>query len=168
MSKRKPPPLDSPDWRPLDDAYCIVCAKTGSPKFAMADLEQTFIDGDVHVKVRDHKGQRLLDWRKYKLGRRKDRLVVPRRADNIFDEDAAYYVWKPEFEKLWPTATPTTPSAPPAGSAGAWIDSLFRDGEWRLMTAKDIHGKIVLEAKKLGVKAPSYSAVAAELKDRLT
>jgi hypothetical protein len=36
------------------------------------------------------------------------------------------------------------------------------------MTAKDIYKKIVPEAEKLGVKAPSYSAVAAALLKRST
>ena len=54
------------------------------------------------------------------------------------------------------------------GSADAWIDHVCPNGEWRLMTAKDIHKKILPEAKALGVKAPSYSAVAAALLKRPT
>jgi hypothetical protein len=53
-----------------------------------------------------------------------------------------------------------------AGSADAWIDHVCPNGEWRLMTAKDICKKIAREAKALGVKAPSYSAVAAALLKR--
>ena len=63
---------------------------------------------------------------------------------------------------------PSEPEKAKPGSADAWIDHVCPNGEWRLMTAKDIHKKILPEAKALGVKAPSYSAVAAALLKRPT
>ena len=82
-------------------------------------------------------------------------------------------VHRRELDKHYP-ATETVPSESPAttkskpGSSDAWIDHVCPNGEWRLMTAKDIHKKILPEAKALGVKAPSYSAVAAALLKRPT
>ena len=80
-------------------------------------------------------------------------------------------VHRRELDKHYPAAaampseSPSTTKSKP-GSADAWIDHVCPNGEWRLMTAKDIHKKILPEAKTLGVKAPSYSAVAAALLKR--
>ena len=82
-------------------------------------------------------------------------------------------VHRRELDKHYPAAE-TVPSESPSttkskpGSADAWIDHVCPNGEWRLMTAKDIHKKIVPEAKTLGVKTPSYSAVATALSRRLS
>ena len=82
-------------------------------------------------------------------------------------------VHRRELDKHYPAAaampseSPSTTKSKP-GSADAWIDYLYPNGEWRLMTAKDIHKKIVPEAKTLGVKTPSYSAVATALSRRLS
>ena len=55
------------------------------------------------------------------------------------------------------------------GSADAWIDHVCPNGEWRLMTPKQIHEAIANYAEKRGWKKfPSYSAVAAALLKRPT
>jgi hypothetical protein len=166
-------PLDSADWLPLNDVYRSACTRTDSAELAIADLERPLNDGSIRAKKRwlDPQGkpsQQLLDfefWHGFKIRRWKDGLAVCSRANQIFNPDAVFYVWKPDVEKIWPTSG-LTPSA--SGSAGVWIDYLFPKGEWRLMTAKDIHQKIVPKAKEIETKAPSYSAVAAELKKRQT
>jgi hypothetical protein len=158
--------LDSPHWSLLDAHYHVVCIRAGSPKLAAGDLERQFKDERVPTKLRNDQGERLLDhnyWADHEIIPGKHRFWVRSRDTKLSDPDAAYFVWQPAFEKVWLTTTPTT-SAP--GSAGAWIEHLFPKGEWHLMTAKDIHGKIVPKAKALNVKAPSYSAVAKELQER--
>jgi hypothetical protein len=88
-------------------------------------------------------------------------------------ERSALVVHRRELDKHYP-ATETVPSESPSttkskpGSADAWIEHVCPNGEWRLMTAKDIHKKIRQEAKTLGVKAPYYSAVATALSRRLS
>jgi hypothetical protein len=53
------------------------------------------------------------------------------------------------------------------GSAAAWIDELFPNEEWILMTGKAVHGAIAKEAEKRELKKiPSLSAVRAELRKR--
>jgi hypothetical protein len=65
-----------------------------------------------------------------------------------------------------PGESPSTTKSKP-GSADAWIDHFYPNGEWRLMTAKQIHAAIVNEAKTRGWKKHlSYSAVAAALRRR--
>jgi hypothetical protein len=66
-----------------------------------------------------------------------------------------------------PKPTPAPPSNPKPGSAAAWIDEVCPNGEWRLMTGKQVHGEIVREAEKRKPKKwPSYSAVMTELRKR--
>jgi hypothetical protein len=85
-----------------------------------------------------------------------------------------FFVRRRDLDKRYPAAAAAMPSESSSttkskpGSADAWIDHVCPNGEWRLMTAKDIHKKILPEAKALGVKAPSYSAVAAALLNRPT
>src|SRR5262249_31854166 len=55
---------------------------------------------------------------------------------------------------------------PKTASAVTWIDYVCPNGEWRLMTAKAVHGKIVSKAKELKVQPRSYSAVADALRER--
>ena len=81
-------------------------------------------------------------------------------------------VHRRELDKHYP-ATETVPSESPSttkskpGSADAWIDYLYPNGEWRVMTAKQIHAAIANEAKTRGWKKhSSYSAVAAALLKR--
>jgi hypothetical protein len=53
------------------------------------------------------------------------------------------------------------------GSAGAWVDELYPNGEWRLMTAVAIHRGIERAAERQGLgKGPSLRGVQRELKKR--
>jgi hypothetical protein len=63
--------------------------------------------------------------------------------------------------------SPPKPSGPKPGSAAAWIDAMWPDDEWRLMTGKHVHDDIVQEANRRGKRRrPSYSAVLLELRKR--
>jgi hypothetical protein len=92
-----------------------------------------------------------------------------------------FFVRRCDVDKFYPIATssgpqpsprlaakePVPPDGPKSGSADAWIDELFPNGEWRLMTAKQVHDGIAREAEKRGLKKwPSYSAVLLELRTR--
>ena len=81
-------------------------------------------------------------------------------------------VHRRELDKHYPAAaampseSPSTTKSKP-GSADAWIDYLYPNGEWRVMTAKQIYAAIAKEAKMRGWKKhSSYSAVAAALSKR--
>jgi len=87
-------------------------------------------------------------------------------------ERSALVVRRRELDKHYPAAaampseSPSTTKSKP-GSADAWIDYLYPNGEWRVMTAKQIHAAIANEAKTRGWKKhSSYSAVAAALLKR--
>ena len=98
-------------------------------------------------------------------------LSVSHRSDVRVPRDHVMYAWGPEIERIWPTAAPTTTQVREGqskpGSADAWIDFLFPDDEWRLLTPKQIHDAIAKHAKDKGWKTfPSYSAVAAAVAKR--
>jgi hypothetical protein len=77
-------------------------------------------------------------------------------------------VWEFEIDEVRALLPQAREGQSKPGSADAWIDHVCPNGEWSLMTAKAIHNKIVAVAEKLGVTAPSYSAVAAALQKRQT
>ena len=98
-------------------------------------------------------------------------LAVALRPDARLPHNHVMYAWGPNIERIWPTAAPTTTQVREGqskpGSADAWIDYLYPNGEWRVMTAKQIHAAIANEAKTRGWKKhSSYSAVAAALSKR--
>jgi hypothetical protein len=180
-------PLNSGNWWPLNDAYRHRRSQTGSSDFAITDLQLALESGDLPSKLRQQtitgKRRRETLFKTPKFWREGVELV--RRGEGvrlIFRSEAArrslapilgppwetvVYVWKPAYEELWPTEVPTPrlhegQSRP--GSADAWIDFLFPNGEWRLMTPKQVHKVIANYAKERGWKEyPSYSAVAAAL-----
>jgi hypothetical protein len=184
-------PLDDSNWLPVLDAHKAILPRTGNWHLAARDLTAAMAkaDGVRSMRRRVMRGEgpdrKLLPrsfWNTYELRPWNSRpgpfpidtlLICPPGKIGRAIEGYAFFVWKPDLEKIWPTAAPTTTmqaregqSKP--GSADAWIDHICPNGEWRLMTAKDIHKKILPEAKALGVKAPSYSAVAAALLKRPT
>jgi isopentenyldiphosphate isomerase len=74
-------------------------------------------------------------------------------------------VWEFEIDEVKALLADKLPT-PQAreGSAATWIKHVCPNDEWGLMSAKDVHRKVVLKAEELEVKPPSYSAVAAALR----
>jgi hypothetical protein len=118
---KAPPPLDSPNWMPLNEAYKHGCAQAGSSSdFALADLEDGLIAGEVHAKARwldtqNKPGQKLLErdfWPAFEIRRwQKGVALFPRAKPFVADQGGktasrtvatlnprtVIYVWKPDL-----------------------------------------------------------------------
>jgi hypothetical protein len=108
VSRRKlpEPPLDGPNWLSFDNAY-----QQGK---SIGALQRDLENERLHSKRRDRVGgkeiETLLDgeyWRNHEIiVLRGDRLKAQSRANLMFDDNAEFFVWRPD---LWPTAEPTSP-----------------------------------------------------------
>jgi hypothetical protein len=201
-------PLDDQQrWRPLAEVYKALCHSTGSPQLAALILTEAMAKpGGVRsmrwraARVPDEANPdeypecELLSptfWaEQHELLSTSDTLLHPdglviglrSRHGQIMTADAArgyaFFAWRPDLEKAWPTVFQPAKRPKPRkakraddkaqsrpGSADAWIDHLFPNGEWRVMTAKQIHKAIANYAKERGWKKfSSYSAVAAAVR----
>jgi hypothetical protein len=104
MSKRRKNveqlPLDSPDWMPVAEALRLLQGFLGNPYLAAKDL--------FAAAAAKRSDKRLPCMRRLiasEVAPDQDRKIVPP-ADATpvyFDrEDAAFFVWRPKFEKIWP------------------------------------------------------------------
>jgi hypothetical protein len=104
-----------------------------------------------------------------------------RRARVVFDREEPLVVVVVEGGSVVPSAfficeigdadaAQTSPAAthgPKPGTAAAWIDTLWPNDEWRLMSAKEMANDVADAAKKRGLKKwPRYGAVATERRKR--
>ena len=177
-------PLDDPRWLPLADAHARLGRRTGSPGLAARDLSDAMKSGDVRSLRRpigrgsgpDRELLAKSFWTAHELYSGSALLVVDRsRGGQIITAAAArgfaFFVWSPDLERYWPgicpEPAPKRVDTPKPGSAAAWIDELYPNREWRLMTGKQVHDDIARTAKESGQKRwPSYSAAVLELRKR--
>jgi hypothetical protein len=198
MTKKRREQLPGPGdsrWAPLDDLHAPLIPRTGNRELAALDLTKLLATPPPHGvrsmrryfglyrdRSRPELEWELLEfsfWEEHVLSGWSDGLCIRHIRSRQALRAVGFYGWKPDFEKIYPTepAQPgerqLTPQVregqPKTGSADVWIDFLFPDDEWRLLTATQIHDAIARHAKDKGWKTfPSYSAVAAALSKRLT
>jgi len=104
------PPLDDPRWWPMQNAIKLLKAQTGGRDFAVMDLKQAMTSGKLRGMRRSrHNGER-------------EHLSPPfenqffvwfcsndpeaREAENYPLDDWAFYVWKPDFDRLFSAGAP--------------------------------------------------------------
>jgi hypothetical protein len=136
--KSGPLPPNGAEWMPLDTAYRLGYAHTGSVEFTVTDLQNALEAGSVRAKIRLRGGngkdeQRALDpefWRtSFGLKAKWSQasvdaapvvigLRLARRGKQIIRDYGVVYVWEPDIQKLWPTSKAASPKPQPAQSGG--------------------------------------------------
>ena len=133
-------PLDDPRWLPLANVHGALCPSTGHPELAARDLTGGMAKPDG-VRSMRRRFARLPDkvdpddypererlrwafWNEHELywsGSERRLMIVPRpRGGQIVTADAArgyaFFAWRPDLERLWPTMFPPShePAPPPA------------------------------------------------------
>ena len=171
------------EWMPLDEAFACILASVASSTLAVRDLHRDLCSGQLGSAIRGlsydgkHELSAVLEpsyWSDAILtvGPNNPKhvcILVPRRPDGI--HLFYFFVRRRDVGKLYfaTTPSPAPQSGPKPGSAAAWIDELYPNSEWRLMTGKQVHYGIARDAKKRELKKwPSYRAVLLELKRRRT
>jgi len=112
--RRKELPLDDPRWLPLAAAYTVICQRTGDPYLAARDLTGALADERLRSMRRSvepfNPSRELLPpsfWAKHEIDSWDGKLfvVTTRVGANVRGSSisAAFYVWRPDFEKIWPT-----------------------------------------------------------------
>jgi hypothetical protein len=179
------------DWVPFATAWARVEPVAGPGSHTRNELQQAFRSGQLVAAVQFIAEGGAETW--VVLGRECWRWLLIQHAWAISEWKTIPGWWEAEggtqarqggrrhvlvhrreLDKHYPAAE-TVPSESPSttkskpGSADAWIDYLYPNGEWRLMTPKQIHATITNEAKTRGWKKHlSYSTVAAALLKRRT
>ena len=101
--------LDSPNWMPVAEAFRLLNGLLGNHYLAVKDLTDAVADKRLPCMRRLIASEVAPD---------QDRKIVPP-ADATpvyFDrEDAAFFVWRPKFEKIWPALAAS--AAPHAASS---------------------------------------------------
>jgi len=117
-------PLDDARWLPMTDAHGELTRRTGDRSLSARDLTDGLMVGRVRCMRRrlrpgSERARELVShafWALHRLDSWSDALlVVPRVQAGPLVASVrgfVFYVWKPDFEKLWPTAV--TPSERPA------------------------------------------------------
>jgi len=118
-------PLNSPNWLPLGDAHRLLCPLLGEKHLAAKDLRDAMAD-DRDRRVRSMRrcfarGIRRPDellpasyWVEHWLDPRSDGVFVMEGFRSIATvKGYAFFVWKPDLAKIWPTIFPPTPAPPP-------------------------------------------------------
>jgi hypothetical protein len=180
MSKRRKKveqlPLDSPNWMPVAEALRLLYGLLGNPYLAAKDL--------FAAAAAKRSDKRLPCMRRLiasEVAPNQDGKIVPP-ADATpayFDrEDAAFFVWRPKFEEIWPKLAA---SATPHAASSARDDELTpattartddkpqrrRPGpkikqNWRLFVAVKVH-----EIKEKEGRTPSAGELAQLCEDEI-
>jgi hypothetical protein len=106
-SQRKPPPpLDSQDWLPFDDALDQLCQRRSASDqdLALEDLNKTI--RTIPTKRREVGGNpdgerlKLAFWDNHEPWLTSSGVVVID-TKKQFDPKARFYLWRPDFEEMW-------------------------------------------------------------------
>jgi hypothetical protein len=123
-------PLDSPNWMPLAEAHRLLTGLLGNGHLAAKDLTVAVADKRLPCMQRairswiapdqDREIGPLLfrfDSQKLQVLERKEYLGPAGAAWAYVDAaDAAFFVWRPKFEKIWPWVAASAPArSSPAG-----------------------------------------------------
>src|SRR5262245_14667180 len=129
--------LDSPNWMPLAEAHRLLTGLRGNPYLAAKDLTaavaakrsdkrlpcmQRAIESEI-APDQDREIVPLSFWDKYeficdlvieklRVCKREAHILTP---VGLAGEDAAFFVWRPKFEKIWPALAAS--AAPHAASS---------------------------------------------------
>jgi hypothetical protein len=119
-------PLGGPHWLPLDDAHRLHHEATGNRFLAAGDLTGALLSGHLRCMRRRvgrgvGPGREFVPsafWASYRLDSWRDALLIRARIRQQGKAVEAlrgyvFYVWKPDLEKIWPTAAPSWPTAAP-------------------------------------------------------
>jgi hypothetical protein len=158
-------PLDDSRWVPIKEAIERRYKQTGSYTLTAADLNEALQkadkpDGlrslerragarkllsgatwrdDLHVSVARFPVEGKGDWPDWKEGA----AVFPRQRDAPPIRGRWFFVWRPDFEELWPTDPPPTPSEELSPTEDRADDKLRRKpgpkANWRLPAAVELH-----------------------------
>jgi hypothetical protein len=111
-------PLDSPHWLPLNDAHRLHHETTGNRSLAAGDLTGALLSGHLRCMRRrvgrgvepDREFVPSSFWAGYRLDSWSDALLIRARTHRggvvPTLQGFAFYVWKPDLERIWPTAAP--------------------------------------------------------------
>jgi len=117
-------PLDSPNWMPLADAHRSLCPLLGDRHLAAKDLRNALADDDHARRVHSMRRCTVRDiqqsdcqlasyWVEHWLDPRPDGVAVMEGSGSIVTvKGYAFFVWKPDLEKIWPVAFTSTPEPP--------------------------------------------------------
>jgi hypothetical protein len=126
----QPPLDDDPRWLPIEDAHQRRNERTGSNRLAAADLTKEQAQRHVRSMARSLRSGEprrvapaewvdeieLLFWknRPRVFSRRPSVRMIARRPTRVREQvrDWAFYVWKPDFETVWPPPPDTSSEAP--------------------------------------------------------
>jgi hypothetical protein len=165
MSKRRKKveqlPLDSPKWMPLAEALHLLRGLSGNPYLA---------DKDLFAAVAAKRSDKQLPCMQRLIAREvapdQDRKIVPPAdATPVYlgREDAAFFVWRPKFEEIWPALAASAPArssparieAPPSRRRGPatthdWM-SICGEIAARCINPRD--GRLVVPVKDSAIVA---------------
>jgi hypothetical protein len=155
--------------QPLNQAFRKWWDRLQDPTLALEAFNAALLAGKL-VALRCDEGKPpcvmpATYWRKARVAfdREEPWFVVVMEGDSVV---SSFYICEVSDADAAQTS-PVVTHDPKPGAAAAWIDALWPNGEWRLMSAKQVHKDIADEAEKRGLKKwPSYSAVATELRKR--
>src|SRR5215831_3926604 len=162
MSKRRKKveqlPLDSPNWMPVAEALRLLYGLLGNPYLAAKDL--------FAAAAAKRSDKRLPCMRRLiasEVAPNQDGKIVPP-ADATpayFDrEDAAFFVWRPKFEEIWPALAASAAridDKPQRRKPGPKIKQ-----NWRLLVAAQVY-----EIRKREGRTPGAGELAQLCEDEI-
>jgi hypothetical protein len=133
MTRRRAPPLDSPNWWPLTEVHAWLTRRLGNRHFAASDLTDVLkADSACCLLRRFQRPKKLLPvafWNTYELTSWSDGLQITRRRESgiapankirryvprlvLPMKGVTLYGWGPDLKKTWPELEETF--APSAG-----------------------------------------------------
>jgi hypothetical protein len=162
-------PLDDPRWLPLADALARACPRTGDHDLAARVLTEAMAKpgGVRSMRWRVRKGTGgpereqlpLAFWAEqhelYWSGAEKRLMIIERRrAGQIVTADAArgyaFFVWKPDLDKLYPDAAVTAAAEGPRRSR---TQERIREAVEKELPGEWEHLEIGEIMKRLGIQA---------------
>ena len=173
-------PLDDPRWWPMQNAIELRKAQTGDHDFAVMDLEQAMASGKLHSMRRSrHSGERehlsppfekqFFVWF-YSCGI--DEAEARREAANYPFDDWVFYVWKPDFDRLFgrraaeqddDSYSKAPPRARVRDRVKGVLSDLYGGSPPPTLTLKAITEAVADECVRRGWKRPSPDSVARAL-----
>jgi len=171
-------PLDDPRWWPMQNAIEHREAQTGDHDLAVMDLEQAMAGGKLPSMRRSRQSGRreqlsspieklfFVWFYSYCIDQAEER----REAANYPFDDWVFYVWRPDFDRLFLADAPPEQDddkAPPRAKVRNLAKGVLRDlygsSPPLALTLKAITEAVVDECVRRGQKPPSTDSVARAL-----